>query len=354
MGQRPPRNGEKKELKVSTLLIDGSSLFKTGFHGARDAYNHRGENIGGVYQFLTVLRKLLTEDIYQRVYVFWDGKFSGKLRYELYKPYKSGRGKDYINGTEPIDEDEVRQKIMLNQYLEELSIRQLVHEFIEADDFIAYYCLIKKANEKITIVSSDRDMCQLIEDDVRIYFCDLKNYVAISNYYEYFSHNNNNSALIKTITGDNSDSIKGIKGVKEQTLASLFPEIKERKVTLEEIITKAKELQNNRIISKKKPLKALTNLIESVTDGVQGKRLYEINSQLVDLKRPLLTQDGIDELNTLINGVMETENRSLKNVMILMKKDGLEQMIGSTRYPEFLLPFKKLTEREIKSYEQEI
>jgi 5'-3' exonuclease len=298
------------------------------------------------------LRKLLTEDIYHRVYVFWDGKFSGKLRYELYSPYKSSRGKDYLNGTQPVDEDEVRQKAMVRQYMEELSIRQLMHPIIEADDFIAYCCLMRKPYEKITICSNDRDMCQLIEENVRIYFCDLKNYVGTSNYFEYFSHHNSNSVLIKTITGDNSDSIKGIKGVKEQTLLSLFPELKEHRLTIDDILTKAKELQDNRIKENKKPLQKLTNIIESVTDGVQGKKIYEINSRLVDLKRPLLTEDGIAEISLLMEGEMGIDDRSLKNVMTLMKKDGLEHMIGANRYPEFLLPFKKLTERE-KTYEQE-
>jgi 5'-3' exonuclease len=69
-------------------------------------------------------------------------------------------------------------------------------------------------------------LSQLISDDVRIYFCDLKNYVDKSNYFLYFSHHPENAALIKIIIGDNSDTIKGVKGVKETTLLSLFPEIK--------------------------------------------------------------------------------------------------------------------------------
>jgi hypothetical protein len=40
-------------------------------------------NIGGLYQFLTILRKMLVDDLYHRVYVFWDGNLSGKLRYDF-------------------------------------------------------------------------------------------------------------------------------------------------------------------------------------------------------------------------------------------------------------------------------
>lgn len=347
MNKRPPKEGERIHFK-NTLLVDGNALFKTGFFGAKSEYNHRGEHIGGTYQFLTVLRKLLTENLYHRVYVFWDGLFSGKLRYNIYEQYKSGRGKDYINGTRTVDESEASQKNAIRNYLEDLYIRQIQHNFVESDDFIAYYCLNKGEHERITICTNDRDMCQLIAENVKIYFCDLKNYVDLSNYSLNFPHHQENAALIKIITGDNSDTIKGIKGVKETTLLSLFPEIKERKVTLEEIIQKSKDLQAARIKSKQKPLKALDNLINCVTDGIQGDRLYEINTLLVDLKHPMITEDAIEELNDLKEGELDTTNRSIKNVMQRMKMDGLEKTMGSVRYADYLVPFKLLIERELK------
>jgi hypothetical protein len=153
MNKRPPRNGEITLKIQNTLLVDGNALFKTGFFGAKGQYNQHGNHVGGIYQFLTTLRMVLDNDLYHRVYVFWDGNFSGKLRYEIYEPYKSGRGKDYKNGTQPIDESELAQREIIWEYLKEMYIRQLKHEIIEGDDFIAYYCLTKKENEKITIVA---------------------------------------------------------------------------------------------------------------------------------------------------------------------------------------------------------
>jgi len=346
LNKRPPKNGERIKV-INTLLVDGNALFKFGFHGAKSEYNHRGEHIGGLYQFLTILRKLLGENLYHRVYVFWDGKFSGKLRYNIYEPYKSGRGKNYIDGTEP-DESEMKQKKMIWNYLEELCIRQIQHEFVESDDFIGYYCLNRQENEFITICTTDRDMCQLISERVRIYFCDLKTYIDTNNYSNQFSHYYENAALIKIITGDNSDTIKGIKGVKEATLISLIPDIKTKKVTLESLLEKAKVLQEERLKSKQKPLKSLDNIINGVTDGVQGEKLYEINTALVDLKNPLITDDAIEQLNDLIDGVFNMDERNLKNVLKQMKVDGLEKTIGSYRYGEYLIPFKQLIEREIK------
>ena len=349
MNKRPPRNGERVEQKTNTLLVDGNALFKTGFFGAKNVFNQNGDHIGGLYQFLTVLRKLLTEDLYHRVYVFWDGDYSGKLRYEIYPPYKSGRGKDYVNGTKPIDDNELLQQEMVRDYLDTLFIKQIRHNIIEGDDFIAYYCLTKNKNEKITICSNDRDMCQLISEDVKIYFCDskVKEYVDLKNYSKYFNYHQNNAVLMKTMTGDNSDTIKGVKGLGETTLLSLFPELRERKVELSEILDKARQLREERL-KIKKPLTVLDNIINGVTEGVQGDRLYEINAKLVNLKEPLLTEDGIKELEHLIDATLTPDGRGIKKTFEKLERDGLDKEIGPTRYPDFLLPFKKLIERQTK------
>jgi 5'-3' exonuclease len=191
-------------------------------------------------------------------------------------------------------------------------------------------------------------MSQLIDDDVRIYFCDksIKNYVDKTNFSSYFCYSYQNAALVKTIIGDDSDSIKGIKGLKEKTLTNLFPVLKERKLTLNDIIDEAKKQQETRLSSKQKPLKVLDNIINSITDGVQGTRIYEINELLVNLKKPMLTEDGISDLEQLINGTLDASGRDLKNVLMYMERDGLDKTIGDIRYPEYLIPFKKLIERE--------
>lgn len=348
MNKRPPKNGEIRQKIQNTLLVDGNALFKTGYFGAKGEYNYKGQHIGGIYQFITILRKLLSDNMYHRVYVFWDGNFSGKLRYEIYNPYKSSRGKDYINGTQPIDEEEVRERRVVMQYLEDLFIRQLKHEVIESDDFIAYYCLNKKENEKITICTNDSDMAQLISENVRIYFLHFKNYVDTSNFSSYFCYHVENAALVKSMVGDNSDTIKGIKKLGEDSLIKHFPELKQKKVSLTQILERAKEIQQERKDQKKKPLAVLDNMLNRTTDSVLGNKIYEINYKLVDLKNPFMTKDGTRELELLIEGDLDPEGRSLKNVLSYMEKDGLKKLIGESRYENYLIPFKELINREIK------
>lgn len=346
MGKLPPRNGEPRKKIQNTLLVDGNALFKTAFFGAKNSYNQHGQHIGGLYQFLTTLRMLLTEDVYHKVYVFWDGNFSGMLRYEIYEPYKSDRGKDFINGTQPTDISELTQRHLVWEYLNEMYIRQLKHAIIEGDDFIAYYCSHKKENEKITICTNDRDMAQLVRENIRIYFLDLKKYVDNTNFSSYFCYVIKNASLVKTILGDSSDSIKGIKGLGEKTLLKHFPEIGEREVKIEEIIEGAKKQLAERQAQKKPPIKVLENIVNRTTDGVQGDKIYEINHLLVDLSNPMMTPDGIRDLNDLIEGTLDDSGRDLKKVLEYMKRDGIDKAIGEYRYPEYLIPFKELIQRE--------
>ena len=125
--------------------------------------------------------------------------------------------------------------------------------------------------------------------------------------------------------------------------------MKERKVTLNEIIEQARKQQEERIATKQKPLKVLQNIIDAVTDGVQGNKIYEINEKLVNLSNPMMTLDGIRALELLKNGSLLPENREFKKVFEMMKNHGIDKEIGEYRYPEYLVPFKKLIDREEKN-----
>ncbi len=347
MKKQPSKNG-RIVIRKNTLLVDGNGLLKTAFHGASEEFNQNGEHIGGIYQFLTILRKLLTDTIYHRVYVFWDGKFSGKLRYELYSEYKANRNKNWIDGSIPDEEELVIQKYKLEEYMSGLFIRQLTHPIVEADDFIAYYCNNKSEDEQVTICSKDRDFCQLIEENIRIYLLDKKVYLTRENFSDILGYYYKNTGILKIITGDTSDNIKGVKGVQGKTLFKFFPEFLTEEVSLNFIIEKAILLQEERINSAQKPLSKLSNIINGVTNGAQGKDLYEINKKIVDLKNPLLTIDAKESVDRLINGFFDMDDTNIKPVYEKLKNDGLEDVIGKVRFPDYLLPFKLLLERDKK------
>ena len=96
------------------------------------------------------------------------------------------------------------------EMLEEVFIRQCVCDKTEADDFIGYYVSHKKPNEKIVIVSNDRDLTQLIAEDVIVYVQSMKSFINTKNHTDIMGYNYQNVVLKKMLCGDVSDNIKSL------------------------------------------------------------------------------------------------------------------------------------------------
>jgi len=201
----------------------------------------------------------------------------------------------------------------------------------------------------------------LINEGIRVYFCDpkIKNYVTTENFNTYFNYKLENAALIKTFVGDVSDSIRGIKRLGEPTLLKHFPELTEREVTLEEILIKADEIQEDRISKKKKPLAVLTNIIKGITtskpdengkseDVIMGMNYYDNRWRLVNLREPMMTEVGLNRILEYIDNPLDPEGRGVKNAYTLIKEDGIDKIIGEHRFADYLIPFKKIMERELR------
>ena len=130
-------NKEKKY--THTLLVDGYSLLKTAYHGAKDLF-YKDTHIGGIFQFLTMLRKVINENRFDKVFIFWDGQFSGRLRYEIYKEYKANREKDFYKHRDPKDPELFIQKERVIQYCEELFIVLYSLYIVQISILIHFMC----------------------------------------------------------------------------------------------------------------------------------------------------------------------------------------------------------------------
>ena len=92
MNRLPPKFG-RKDTHVHVLLVDGNALFKQAYYGAKNEYTAKSEHeeyihVGGLVQFLRILRNFLFDHYYNKVYVFWDGLLSGQKRFDIYPEYK--------------------------------------------------------------------------------------------------------------------------------------------------------------------------------------------------------------------------------------------------------------------------
>ena len=363
----------------NTLLVDGSNILELSSLGDK-TLSSSGAEIGGVFQFILQLKLLLKKGNFRYVYVFWDGKNSGNLRYNLNSQYKANRDKDFEDDNlsdymkevnkrvanmysyfnkkqDPVKlaEKEKRKEIfywqrdIIMEMLEELFIIQCVCDKTEADDFIGYYVSHKKPNEKIVIVSNDRDLTQLIAEDVIVYVQSMKSFINTKNHTDIMGYNYQNVVLKKMLCGDASDNIKGVKGLGEKTLFSNFEEFKKRKVTLEEVIEKAKKINENRILEKKKPLKWAENIVNKVTDGCQGEKIYEINEKIIDLKNPLMTNEAKELIESIMYAPIDPTDRNMENLYNIIIKYDIDKLKDSTTIGNFFTEFMYIIDKEKKN-----
>lgn len=379
---------------IYTLLVDGNSLMFLSF--ADTKVNVDGVHYGAIYQTLLQIRKMMERKDFDYVYFFADDTYSGWLRYNIYPPYKEQRDKHYAdygvseymkeyneslkkmqtaifskqkrkkqgnNTEEPkknksdiykefVDENFERERDILCQLFNELYIRWNIDEITEGDDQIAYYCLHKKPNEKIIIMSGDMDLSQLLSDDIAIYNLHLKKFITVKNFKENFGYHYGNVMVKKVLTGDVSDNISNIKGLSEDGLYNLIPEIKTKKITIENVKERAKQLIDARLKEKKKPLKVYENILEGVSNKPYNGDFYEINQKIIDLKNPLLSSEAKETMDTMMYAPMDSDNRSFSNLYKIVLENKIIEWMGDTKFATFFNLFKRLELKEKKRFEE--
>lgn len=373
---RKQAKSQPKEDLIYTLLVDGNSVMKQSLVDKRKTTDNL--EYGCVYQSLIAIGNVLQKYDFNFCYVMFDGTDSGILRYNLYKEYKANRDKNYDtfgqsdydralakkykamlkwaknksqknNNEEDEDDCFVRQREWLFQILDNLFVRTMIADMVEGDDLIAYYVKHKKPNERIVILTRDRDLTQLISDEVMVYLSDIKQFIHPKNHQKQLGYSHENVVVKKILCGDSSDNIKGIKGCGETSLMKYFPELIEKKMELQDIISKAKTLNEERIASKKKPLQLLENIANAVTEGSQGKDIYEINKKIIDLSEPMMTDSAVEELEAISYAPMDDEERNIKNIYNIIKEYKLTDLYSDKEFTNIFSKFNPLIAKE-KAY----
>ena len=339
-----------------------------------------GLDYGMVFQTLLQIKLMLRKHNFDYVYAFYDGEQSGIMRYDILQSYKANRNKnfqkryddteynralddfcrrvmasknksrkeDISDNMETDDERFERERGIVVDCLDNLFIRNIYENFVEGDDLIAYYVQHKQINENIVIMTSDRDLTQLISKSVCVYIPKLKKFVTPDNHRELMGYSHENVLLKKIICGDASDNIKGVKGVGEKTLFDNFPEIKERKMSLEEIVDGARRINEERTQNKKKPLKWAENIVLGYTDGDQGCDLYRINRRLMDLSVPMLTKEAVDTMESFMYAPLDPEGRSYENLYKIIVENNIEDLKNEDDFSRFFSDFAQIIDKEKK------
>ena len=204
------------------ILVDGNNLMFRSYYAT--AYtgnfmkNSKGFPTNALFGFTNMINKIVNEEKPEYMIVAFD---KGKtFRHKEYEGYKDGR-----NAT---PEELKMQMPFAKPLLEAMGIKHYEIDNYEADDIIgtfADYC--DKEEDFIgTIVSSDKDLLQLISSDIDIKLLKQKDYIRYNEetFQQEYGIKPINVIDLKALMGDQSDNIPGVKGVGEKTALKLLNE----------------------------------------------------------------------------------------------------------------------------------
>jgi len=224
-------------------LVDGSAYIFRAYHRLPPLTNVRGEPVGAVYGYTTMLWKLADElnkaDGPTHMAVVLD-KAGTSFRNDLYDQYKANRPE--------APEDLKPQFPMIRDATRAFSLPLIEEENVEADDMIASYTKAALAEGwKVTIVSSDKDLMQLIEPhgDGRVDMLDTMKNARMNRatVEEKFGVGPEKLGDVLGLMGDSSDNIPGVPGIGPKTASKLINEYGD----IESVLDAAPEMKKSKM-----------------------------------------------------------------------------------------------------------
>ena len=225
-----------RERNSRVLIIDGLNTFIRSWT-TNPTMNEDGDHTGGVIGSLKSIGFQIREFNPTRCIVTFDGKNGSESRKKIHEGYKAGREKNRfrVNRTygEMMSEEDERlsmrqQFVWLNDILDYLPLQTMIYDGIEADDVIGYLTTqVLNEDEEVVIVSTDKDFLQLVSERVKVFSPTKKKTYDRDAVKEEFGIWPQNILLYRTMDGDKSDNIPGIKGCGIKTLLKRFPELEE-------------------------------------------------------------------------------------------------------------------------------
>lgn len=197
-------------------LVDGSGFIFRAFHGLPMMTRADGTPVNAVYGFTTMMMKLLNETDADHVAVIFDAARK-TFRSDIYPAYKANRP--------PAPEELVPQFPLIREATRAFNVPAVEQEGFEADDLIATYATQAVAlGARVTIVSSDKDLMQLVGDGVEMMDPLKGRAIAAEQVVEKFGVPPDKVVDVQSLCGDSTDNVPGVPGIGIKTAAQLITE----------------------------------------------------------------------------------------------------------------------------------
>jgi DNA polymerase I len=213
------------------FLVDGSGFLFRAYHAIPPLSRPDGTPVNAVYGFVTMLMKLLSETDADHIAVIFDSD-RRLFRNDVFADYKANR-------PEPPD-DLIPQFALVREATRAFNVACVEMEGYEADDLIATYTrLARLAGAEVTIVSSDKDLMQLVGDGVRMFDAMKARVIGPDEVREKFCVGPEQVIDVQALAGDSTDNVPGVPGIGVKTAGKLIEEFGD----LETLLARAGEIK---------------------------------------------------------------------------------------------------------------
>jgi len=293
------------------VLVDGNSTLYRAYFAIRGLSTSKGFPTNAIYGFVQTINKIEKEFKPSSISVAFDVA-KKTFRNEIYSEYKAKRP--------PMPDDLVIQIPKIKEFLRLKGIPIWEFENYEADDLIATVAKEFSKKDKVLIVSSDKDLFQLINENIMIYQAGKDKIITEKETEEKFGVPPSQIIDFLALMGDSSDNVPGVKGIGEKTAAKLLKEFK----TLE-------NLYEN--IEKVNPPSLKEKLLAGKSDAFLSKKLVILKSDLKIQNIELnLKEEKKEELKNFFKELefysllkeMETNisiSENIKGISVYLKED---------------------------------
>jgi len=294
------------------IIVDSLNFFTRHFV-VNPTMSRQGQQIGGFVGYLKGL-KLLTEKLYpKRVIVVWEGGGSTRRR-AIFPEYKQGSRPQKLNR---YYEDDIPDTFENRDFQVKLTIEALKHVPVqqiyvpdcEADDVIGYMCRHLFPQDKIVVVSSDKDLYQLIDDRVTQWSPGQKKFIDAQEVHDKFGVWPENMCVARSFVGDPSDSIPGITGAGFKTMTKRFPFLQEKKhLMIQDVLDAASGMDGSKV-------QLIKNILEE-------QAIVRRNWKLMHLDVSNLSGDQIKRINDSVSNYTPRKNKM--DLMRLFVRQGIQ------------------------------
>ena len=282
------------------ILIDGNNLMFRSYYAT--AYtgntmkNSKDFPTNGLSGFVNMVNKIINEESPEYMMVAFDiGK---TFRHEKYTDYKGGR-------SETPDDLKVQFPVA-KKILTAMGIKYLEKEGYEADDIIGTFANMIDNNENYEglIVSSDKDLLQLISEKNKVKLLKSKDYIMMDRkqFFETYEIEPIRMIDLKGLMGDPSDNIKGVKGIGEKTAIKLLKEYNSVEGIYEHIdeikgANQKKLIEGKESAFESKELATIYKEVPLEEDFDSIKYIKQNNEELLNIYKDLEFYSFIKQLN---------------------------------------------------------